>query len=69
MARKSKAFLARSKAARKGVRTRQANKKIVEKMYRQLLRIERKERRITGEIIGEGIVWEIEIGMRYRPNK
>lgn len=90
MARKSKAFLARSRAARQGAitrainkfrvdkakaarakkaaRTRRANKKIVEKMYGQLLRLEKKERRITGaENVGEGDFWEIEVGMTYGP--
>lgn len=68
MARKSKAFLKRSAAAKKGARTRAANAKIVEKMYKQLLRLEKKERRITGaENVGEGDFWEIEVGMTYGP--
>jgi hypothetical protein len=69
MPRKSKEFLRRSAAARKGARTRKANAAIVKKMYAQLLRIERKERKRTGERITEeevsGDVWEIEIGMVY----
>jgi hypothetical protein len=71
MARKSKAFLARSAAAKKGARTRKKNIAIVEKVYRQLLRLEKKERRVTGarviEVPDEGDFWEIEIGMSYGP--